>query len=525
MYRVVLVDDEELELMGIQKLVPWQELHMEVVAACPDGFSALRYLEKNEADVLVSDIRMPIMSGLELANKAQKLHAGLKLLFVSGYEDFQYAKQALSMQASGYILKPVNDNELVGALQAVRAALDEERGQRRKEQSFQQSMVYLKNELLERCLEGTPDFEAVIGLMEQFNLGPHTGSLRAAVIEVEERDWRIAEHGGGGSMVPDQTAGPLFDTISRMFADAGIGMYCKLTPRRIAAVLEESQGTELLQRVMDGVSERHGATLTVGVGRETDKLETLHQSYSEACKALSTKMFQGKGKLIAYSEVREEAQSSAISIETTVDSLLAAMSAYDLVGIVDHMEELFQQVKNIESPSAVRNYSLYVVSRLDTYLNGLNESLFALSQKEGQTLDRLFQFETIDDIHSWLRRKMFEISEHLHNKKQRKNMKLIGQIQEHIEERLGSSISLKEVAQSFSFSPNYLGQLFKEETGELFSDYITRRRMELAKRLLGDTGMKVYEVADRVGASTLAYFSKQFKDYTGLTPGEYRKQL
>lgn len=523
MYRVVLVDDEELELLGIQKLVPWKDLQMEVTAACPDGFSVLKYLEENEADVLVSDIRMPIMSGLELASKAQKLYPGLKLLFVSGYEDFQYAKQALSMQASGYILKPVNDNELIGALQSVRAALDDEQGQKKREQSIQESMVYLKNELLERCLEGTSDCEAVIALIEQFNLGTHSGSLRAAVMELEEPDWRSTPYGGAASS--DDRSALLFDSVSRLCQSAGIGMYCKLSPRRLAIVLEESVETSRLQRIMDEISELHAVTLTVGLGREVRRLDDLHQSYAEACKALSMKMFQGKGKLIAYLEARAEAQASALNVESIVDSLLLAMSGYDLVGIVDQMEELFQQVKNIENPSAVRNYSLFVVSRLDTYLNGLNESLFTLTQKEGQTMDRLFQFETIDDIHSWLRRRIFEISEHLHNKKQRKNMKLIGQIQQYIDERLGDSLSLKEVAQAFSFSPNYLGHLFKEETGELFSDYMNRKRMELAKRLLGDTSMKVYDVADRVGASTLAYFSKQFKDYTGLTPGEYRKQL
>jgi two-component system, response regulator YesN len=522
MYKVVLVDDEELELTGIHRLVPWKDLHMEVMAACPDGFSALQYLEDNEADVLVSDIRMPIMSGLELASKAQKLHPNMKLLFVSGYEDFQYAKQALSMQASGYILKPVNDNELIGALQSVRAALDGEKGQQQREQHIRESMVYLKNELLERCLEGTSDRDAVIALIEQFQLGPYTGTLRAAVMELEERDWRKLDY---ASTQHDENQAAVFDTISTLCAAAGIGMYCKLSPRRLAIVLDESLELSLLQRIMAEMNKRHDVTLTVGLGREVDRLDNLHQSYVEACKALSMKMFQGKGKLISYSDTKEDVQTSALNIESTVDSLLSAMSCYDLVGIVDRMEELFQEVKYIENPSAVRNYSLFVISRLNTYLHGLNESLFALTEKEGQTLDRLFQFETIDDIHSLLRRKIFEISEHLHNKKQRKNMKLISQIQQHIDERLGSSISLKEVAQAFSFSPNYLGHLFKEETGELFSEYIYRKRMELAKCLLNDPTMKVYEVANNVGASTLAYFSKQFKDYTGLTPGEYRKQL
>ncbi|RJE88800.1 response regulator [Paenibacillus sp. 1011MAR3C5] len=517
MYRVVLVDDEELELTGIQKLVPWKELHMEVKAACPDGFSALHYLEENEADILVSDIRMPIMSGLELASKAQRLHPNLKILFISGYEDFQYAKQALSMKASGYVLKPINDDELLGALQSVRSALDGENRQQQREQSIQQSMVYLKNELLERCLEGTPDRDAVIELMAQFRLGVQVGRLRAAIIEMEDKDWRTENQYSEAAQAEQLVA------LTSLCSRNGMEMYCRLSARRLAVVMEESHGMIILERMIEELSASHHATLTIGLGQPVDELEQLHLSYEEAGKALAMKMFQGKGKIIAYSATKEEAQESALNIQATVDALFAAMTQYELVRIVDCMEELFQQVKNIKNPSAVRNYSFFVISRLDAYLNSLNESL--LTDQNGFALDKLFDFETIDDIHFWLRRKIFELSEQLHNKRQRKNVKLIGQIQSYIDQRLGESISLKEVAQAFSFSPNYLGHLFKEETGELFSDYLMRGRMELAKRLLADTGMKVYEVADRVGSGTLAHFGKQFKDYTGMTPGEYRKHL
>jgi len=519
MYRVVLVDDEELELTGIQKLVPWKELHMEVKAACPDGFSALNYLEENEADILVSDIRMPIMSGLELASKAQRLHPNLKILFISGYEDFQYAKQALSMKASGYVLKPINDDELFGALQSVRSDLDGANRQQQREQSIQQSMVYLKNELLERCLEGTPDRDAVIELMAQFRLGVQVGRLRAAIIEIEDRDWRTE------SQYSEEAHAELLGALTSLCSRYGMEMFCRLSPRRLAVVLEESHTEATLERMMEELSAGHHATLTIGLGQAVDELERLHLSYEEASKALAMKMFQGKGKIIAYSATKEEAQASALNIEATVDAILAAMTQYELVRIVDCMEELFQQVKNIKNPSAVHNYSLFVISRLDAYLNSLNESLLSMTGQNGFALDKLFDFETIDDIHSWLRRKIFELSEQLHNKRQRRNVKLIGQIQSFIDQRLGESISLKEAAQAFSFSPNYLGHLFKEETGELFSDYLMRKRMELAKGLLADTGLKVYEVADRVGSGTLAHFGKQFKDYTGMTPGEYRKHL
>ncbi|NIK77855.1 two-component system response regulator YesN [Paenibacillus castaneae] len=521
MYKVLLVDDEELELIGIQKLIPWGELDMEVASACNDAFTALDYLQNHKVDVLVSDIKMPIMSGLELASKALRFSPDLKIVFVSGYEDFQYAKQAISMNASGYVLKPDHDNELTAALSGVRDSLKQEQGQFQLEQSLQQSMVYLKNELLGRCLEGAGDQGTVLALIEQFGLGRYTGSLCVAVAEVDDMNWRIASYSEEERKCLSEK---IFNTLFQKCHEAGINKYCKLYPQRLAIVLDDQDELKLLEDMITCIGESYPLTLTIGLGGYVGKLDQLQLSYNQACKALSAKMFQGKGKIICFSPARESVHENAFNIDSTVDTLFAAMSNYELVQIVDCMEELFLHVKNIDSQAAIHNYSLYIISKLDVYLTALNENLFSILRRDRHVIEMLFKFETIDDIHSWLRKIIFEISELFHNKKLRKNIKLIREIESYIVERLHKNITLKEVANAFSFSPNYLGYLFKEETDENFSDYITRKRMDIAKNLLKDTSLKVYEVADRIGCGSLAHFSKLFKDNTGMTPGDYRKR-
>jgi two-component system response regulator YesN len=143
---------------------------------------------------------------------------------------------------------------------------------------------------------------------------------------------------------------------------------------------------------------------------------------------------------------------------------------------------------------------------------------------ELKNLDILLQFETIDDIHKWLRNRVFEISEILYTKKQTKNGKLVQSILASVSDRLQDNITLREVADQFSFSPNYLGVLFKEETGQNFSDYIISLRMEKAQQLLRGTNLKIYEVASKVGYRYLPYFSRQFKDTIGMTPLEFRRK-
>lgn len=126
---------------------------------------------------------------------------------------------------------------------------------------------------------------------------------------------------------------------------------------------------------------------------------------------------------------------------------------------------------------------------------------------------------------SWLRRRMFELSERLQRKRQGKKYKLIEEIKAYIEVELENNVMLRDAAIHFSFSPNHLGQIFYDETGIYFSDYVSIRRLERVKLLLGDPKLKVYEAAHQVGYKNLSHFSKQFKDYYGVSPGDYRRHL
>lgn len=154
----------------------------------------------------------------------------------------------------------------------------------------------------------------------------------------------------------------------------------------------------------------------------------------------------------------------------------------------------------------------------------MHEDLFRMLGIELKNLDVLLQFETMDDIFSWLRMKVFEISEQLKFRKSSKNGRLVEEIIDNIRERVHENITLRDMANRFSFSPNYLGVLFKEETGYNFSDYVIKLRMERARELLVSTKLKIYEVASQTGYQYLPYFSRQFKEMYGMTPLEYRRK-
>lgn len=154
MYNVLLVDDEELDLEGMKQFIPWSELGMVVKGSVNNALSACEVLDQQPIDILVSDVNMPYMSGLELARIALQRKPNMRIIFVSGFQEFSYVQQALSLKAYSYVLKPMDDSELVASLMKVKRDLDEECKQREVEQAYQQMIPIAKSELLVRLFEG-----------------------------------------------------------------------------------------------------------------------------------------------------------------------------------------------------------------------------------------------------------------------------------------------------------------------------------------------------------------------------------
>jgi two-component system response regulator YesN len=288
--------------------------------------------------------------------------------------------------------------------------------------------------------------------------------------------------------------------------------------------MEEATVLSVLEQLIRQIKNELSFTMTIGVGGAFQGVTEIQHSYKQAAEALNYKMFQGKGKIIEYGEVRTTEIDDAKKLEIRMEALIQTMSNYELVGIHDELESLFQTVRNMRSKLTIQNFALYILMKLDHHLHTINEDLFQMLGLELNNFDIILQLETIDDIQSWLRRRAYEISEILYNKKHNKNWKLIQEMIDYVRERMNNNITLRDVAEQFSFSPNYLGLLFKEVTGKNFSEYLIMMRLEKACYLLKNTNLKIYEVADQVGHRYLPYFSRQFKETYGMTPLEYRRK-
>ncbi|MDG0811351.1 helix-turn-helix domain-containing protein [Cohnella rhizosphaerae] len=256
----------------------------------------------------------------------------------------------------------------------------------------------------------------------------------------------------------------------------------------------------------------------------TNAFDQLHDSYGQAQAALSIKWIVGKNRLIKDASQWRPKERIAPNLEEIVDRMLKAMLEYDLTAIDDCLLQLFDGDHPLSQKHEIYDLIIRITSKLHADLRQLNEHLYEILNWDAHQPLILFQFETVHDILSWLRRRFFELSELLYLKRQRQKRKLIDDITAYVKDRLEQKITLNEVAAHFNFTPNYLGQLFKAETNSLFSDFLNDLRMKRVCELLQEPTKKVYEIAEQVGYKNIIYFNRQFKQHMGMSPGEYRKK-
>ncbi|TCN01089.1 two-component system response regulator YesN [Paenibacillus sp. BK033] len=516
---MLLVDDEAIDLEWLQVRVEnggFQGLR--VVGTAKSGFAALSIMEKEKIDIILTDIRMPIMSGIEFARRAKELQPDVRIVFISGHEDFHYAKEAIQLKAYDYLLKPVDDEDLKATVNGVCAKVREDR---RNRSTVQEALPYVQRELLLRWFREAspgPVEERVAAFLEPYL----EAGVAAALIETDDLE-RYAKD----KTVEEKRALWLEveDFLKTFVQKEGLGDFMNGFDNRFVLLASgvDKEGGQL-EKLIRAYKAYFPFTITIGLGDLAHREQELHDSYRQAETALSIKWIMGKDRLIRDASSRALGKPAAAGVEQLVSDMLQAILDYDLVKIDDCLIALFWQDYGPLRKSEAYDLIVRITSKLHSDLQLLNEDLYGLLNWEAQQPDMLFEFETMNDIVSWLRRRFFELSELLFHKRRKQDRKLIADIIGYMEEHLVQRVTLKEVAAQFHFTPNYLGFLFKEETGVAFSDYLNDIRIRKASVMLDDPRLKVYEIAERVGYKNVIYFNRMFKQATGMTPGEYRKK-
>lgn len=519
MYKTLIVDDDELILESLKKIIPWDEIGIVLSGAATDSFSALELVKKEKPDILLTDIEMPIMSGLELAKRAQGILPELVILILSGHESFSYAKQALEMHAIDYILKPLDRKLIAEKLSACVRDLD---ARRLKNERLREYTTSYRSDIIYSWLEGSMEFENVDELLKDSLLGKGAEAFFTVVLEIDRLNFPESGYSQeqGKLLISEE-----YTPISQMLDEIPAKEICRTGENQYALIVQHDRkaALELFENLIRQAAQEPGILLTISIGPEFRSLEETPGSYKKANEAIQLKAFCGKGRIIAYGSGKtQKILDEKKHFQNHLDHLFFTLASFKAHDLEEQLGKISTILKKQTDRIKACNLILYVVFELNKFLRGLGEDIYALLDWDPRHLDIVYRMDTADEMCSFTKEIFLDVMNAMKIKRQRTKGVVIEKMESYVIENIESDITLKEVADHLALSPNYLGYFYKEETGEYFSDFLARKKMERAMELLANTSLKIYEVANRLGYASIPYFHSKFKEYFGVPPGKFR---
>ena len=527
-YTVLLVDDEEEVIQVIMKKINWEELGFSVIGYANNGVKAFEMVAESQPDVVMTDIKMPYMDGMELSGHIKKEFPATKILLFTGFDEFEYAKEAVHLEVEEYILKPVNSVELTNVFTQLKVKLDEEIREKRSveilQQNYMESLPLLQANFYSTLIEGRIQEESLPKYLADYQLsfgGPffcclviHTSSsqtpkgmnpLFLAASVQKQAEERLGEKWRAKCFVYQGNTVLLAELQSET---------------KIAELTDEcDRFCRYAQRIM-------GVDVTVGIGQVCENVLELAQSYSSAREAVSYRVIYGASRSINIKEIAPQEMNRT---DVTSDSELANLfkqirmgSETDITGAV---YEYFKHVTKIaETPRHYHVAIMELVSALNRFLdnNAITIDDFAVDTRD--LYNSLLNMEP-DNLRKWLVEVSLSFSKNLVNARCRSTQSFVDRAREYVHDNYADeTLALDHICEMLGVSNSYFSTVFKKETGNSFIGYLTDYRMERAARQLIETNEKSYIIAKNVGYTDPNYFSYVFKRKFGVSPSKYRTE-
>lgn len=537
MIEVLLVDDETYVTESIAATIPWAELGVQAIYQAASPSEALRIMEEQSIDIVVTDIRMPEMNGLQLIEQVTERWPDTRCLLLTGHSDFEYAKKAIQLQAVDYLLKPVDDNAFIASLSSCIESLKEEWEKADKYNQLVYTMKsdynVLRQNLLHELLLGRPvssasaaaklnQYEVKVriddsALLMAVQLGKHfSGMDHQSVSLMEYAIGNIAEEIFAAPYRVWHGKAP-HDCLAIIVSADSDGDSSVFRKERIRAL-----GLQFQQKVTDYLK----GSIAIVFSEWFIFPQELAGMYRSVLAAMY-RLHQEDASLLFMEEVPERQPSAAKLVEDLYrpPTLVQLLETGQWDGAADKLHALFGA---LASSHATRE-QLYEVflSVSNAYLYIANKQGIDLYRANSAGVNMLIDpsmMQSPDKLKAWSEEMLGRLRNERYDHEKYNKKHIIKQVQELVMGDLGGETSVKTIADKVFLHPVYLSKIYKSETGESLGDYIIRMRMEKAVYMLKSTNKKIYEITSELGYQNPQYFSKIFKKYYGMTPNEYRDQ-
>ncbi|MEK3923481.1 response regulator [Paenibacillus sp. FSL K6-2393] len=573
--KVLIVDDEYLIRNLLRMRIDWEQQGMTIVGEASDAEEALDQVELLRPDIVFTDIYMPKMDGIELSGILMERYPNLKIVVVTGHDEFEYARQSVKLGISDFILKPIRASELLQVTVKLRAAIEQEIGReyelKKLREEMKQSLPYLRERFVNQWLSEVMPEDELQEKARFFGIPISSGKpgLRIAVMEVEvavpqakiaapevyphlsEPYYQTHKAQQGPQQQQHQQGQPQLSQhqteahphtaeeihiLLRMVGMKQVQAFYPedsrtiivMDPHNRIVVLSLGADTEFTVQVQQLQEElQHSlkpegceVDVTVGIGQWQSGWGKACVGYREACRALDYQAFVGKNQVICFEDLVIEGGIRPYHSDT---QLLQQLQFYVSVGAGEEAVLLLERMLSVpfSDVSQFRMAAMDVVTECQrAAIEQQIEGEHALNK---EAIAAIFTAGHLPELKSMLEQQVRTVSDVIQAKRQAKEGNLIDRVMAYLEENMGSAeVGLSSTAAAFYVSSGHLGRLMKKETGQTFVEYLTQLRMKKAEMLLKQTDMKGYEIGEQVGIPDPHYFSVLFKKHIGRSMNEYR---
>lgn len=534
MIKLLIADDEPLVCVGLQSMLKWGDFGVQIVGTARNGQQAAQMIEQLAPDIVISDIKMPLKSGLELLQECTQRYGRIPLfIMLTSYEEFEFLRKAMRYQALDYLIKlELNAASLSAAITKGIAVLEEIRSAQTPAAALQRSggIQALREKFFIRLFNNLFDSEEQYRLQKKdlnINFSAHSYAVAACEIQLYpnmrlDGEKLLALCISTVQMARDTLGRYLPCYVTTLDMRHFTVTFC-LPP--LSADDWQSTVAAALKKTTDALRSYFNVDIWASVGQRVENPRRLSVSYHSARKGLHG--LSAQSPLVFFSADQSgRGTEDAAALSTARKAIRRAFEEMDTVALYDSLTTAADEISSHPDQQ---------VQALDTASNILYMAISLLPDGEKTVAEifctepdgyrSVYSLNTAPEIAGWVQRLRDGCCERLQARRQGYKRQVVENVKAYINENLSKKLSLNEVAAVFNFSPNYLSQLFAKSSGEGFVEYITSARVAAAKEMLARGDGKIYEIAKKLGFESSFYFSKVFKKVEGISPSQYLQRF
>lgn len=521
-----VIDDIKIVVDGLTA-IDWPEHGIQVGGTSSNGEDGLELIKRVKPDIIITDIRMPKMDGLTMLRAILELNHLCKVILISSYTDFDYAKQAVQLGAFDFVVKPFTKDEIIDAVLRAKAQIVEEKSQllnvREMEMKLRESMPVLRQEYFALLLNHRTPWEHASKRWAFLNMELEPRGLVVLLLEIDGFQERVAGLPVHEIELIRFTMQNIMEETIREHAKC---IVFRAAHNRFVAVVNDSAAagaTVIAERCCLNIERYTKFTVSVGVGTRVEQISELPDTYRQADRALTYKLFTEGNGAIAYEEIPKSDRQPPIALEQKEELLLVLRS-----GNSERAAEILADISNALQSLRPRPNPDYLLSLYEELASAAIRTFYELvPYRSVQPLvDRFKGVQaqagwTLSGLEQQLLLLCREGAELVKKNTLSEGQAVIYKAQDFLLSQLEREVTVTECAAHVHLSVSYFSSLFKKVTGLTMTQYVNTERIQKAKALLIG-GMPVQEVASAVGYEERRYFSEMFKKVTGMTPSEFR---